>query len=72
MIVYIHGGAYVNDITGNHLKLLGKIASNENVKVYIPIYPYKLILLSHWIDITMENKDILNYESKYKCYHFMV
>ena len=119
IIVYIHGGAYVNDITSNHLKLLDKIASNENVMIYIPIYPLapehtyedsyelltdlyqvllmeekeiifmgdsaggglalsfaeytkelelkspdKLILLSPWLDITMENKDILDYEGK--------
>ena len=119
IIVYIHGGAYVNDITSNHLKMLDKIATKENVKIYIPIYPLapehtyedsyklltdlyndlllegkeiifmgdsaggglatafaeytkelnlespdKLILLSPWLDITMENKEILDYENK--------
>ena len=119
IIVYIHGGAYVNDITSNHLNLLDKIATKENVKIYIPIYPLapkhtyedsyklltdlyndllaegkeiifmgdsaggglatafaeytkklnlespdKLILLSPWLDITMENKEILDYEDK--------
>lgn len=38
-VLYVHGGAYVNQITSRHWKMLGKIAAGSGACVYVPDYP---------------------------------
>ena len=38
-IIYIHGGAYVNEITRFHLRFCDKLAKKTNARVIVPIYP---------------------------------
>lgn len=38
-IIYIHGGAYVNEITRFHLRFCDKLAKKTNARVMVPIYP---------------------------------
>ena len=119
IVVYIHGGGFIDNVTSFHVNMLDKLASNVNAKIYIPIYPLlpkhtykdtfkllenvynklleekkeiilmgdsaggtlsisfteflkeknrqlpsKLILISPWVDVTMENKEIIQYEKK--------
>ena len=117
IIVYLHGGAYINEASNYQLKFIDKVAAKSNSDVYLPVYPLapnhtyietysllenlynellkedkeiifigdsaggglalafteylkensiklpnKLVLLSPWVDISMENEDIKNYE----------
>ncbi|GAB3042883.1 alpha/beta hydrolase fold domain-containing protein [Virgibacillus ainsalahensis] len=38
-ILYLHGGAYVNQPLAYHWKFLGKIAKETNATIFVPIYP---------------------------------
>jgi acetyl esterase/lipase len=38
-VVYLHGGAWVNEITSQHWQLAAQIAAEARVKVIVPIYP---------------------------------
>lgn len=119
VIIYLHGGAYVNNPLLFHLLFIDKIVDNSDIDVYLPIYPlapnytykeaydflltcykkllkkgkkiilmgdsaggglalgfslflkekeitqpYKLVLISPWLDVTMSNKNIKEYEKK--------
>ena len=119
IVIYVHGGAFINDITKLYLKMLDKLASNIDAKIYIPLYPLlpnntykdsfeflnklysklimeqkeiifmgdsagaglslsfveslkernmilpsKLILISPWLDVSMSNNKIKDYECK--------
>lgn len=68
IIIYLHGGAYVNDPMMFHLKFIDKIVSNINTDVYLPIYPlapnhtYKetySLLLNLYRNILYKNKKIV-------------
>lgn len=39
ILLYIHGGGYINNIIGDELSLIDNIAKVTNAKAYIPIYP---------------------------------
>ena len=39
IILYLHGGAYVNEITNLHITFCDKLAKKVNATVYAPIYP---------------------------------
>lgn len=39
VILYLHGGAYMNQPTSFHFKMLSHIASSLGAKVYFPVYP---------------------------------
>lgn len=39
IILYLHGGAYVNDANANYFKMCDKYAQKLNAEVIIPIYP---------------------------------
>lgn len=39
IILYLHGGAYVNEITNLHIDFCDKLAKKVNATVYTPIYP---------------------------------
>lgn len=39
VILYIHGGAWVFEITTAHVKLCDNLATRLNAKVYMPLYP---------------------------------
>lgn len=39
VVLYIHGGAYVNQITKSHWNMLGKVARGSGAAFYIPNYP---------------------------------
>lgn len=39
LVIYLHGGAYINDATVYHLKLCDRLAQELNAKVIFPIYP---------------------------------
>jgi acetyl esterase/lipase len=38
-VVYLHGGAWVNEITSQHWQLAARVAAEARVKVIVPIYP---------------------------------
>jgi acetyl esterase/lipase len=38
-VVYLHGGAWVNEIASQHWKLAVQIAADARVRVVVPIYP---------------------------------
>ncbi|KZS69445.1 MAG: alpha/beta hydrolase [Mycobacterium pseudokansasii] len=38
-VVYLHGGAWVNEINSHHWRLVTHIAAGARVKVVVPIYP---------------------------------
>jgi monoterpene epsilon-lactone hydrolase len=38
-LLYIHGGAYVNELIRPHWRIIGAIASRIGAAVYVPIYP---------------------------------
>ena len=38
-VIYIHGGAYVNEITSFHLRFCDRLARKANARVVVPIYP---------------------------------
>jgi acetyl esterase/lipase len=38
-VVYLHGGAWVNEIAPQHWQLVAQVAAEAQVKVIIPIYP---------------------------------
>ncbi|MBR1423505.1 MAG: alpha/beta hydrolase [Ruminococcus sp.] len=38
-ILYLHGGAYINDATSYHWKLCDKLVQKTNAEVLFPIYP---------------------------------
>ena len=38
-ILYLHGGAYINQPTNEHWAFLDKVARNANATVIVPIYP---------------------------------
>lgn len=38
-IVYLHGGAYIQEITSTHWKFIGQLASRTGARVIVPIYP---------------------------------
>jgi len=38
-VVYLHGGAWVNEITSQHWQLAAQIAAEAQVRVIVPIYP---------------------------------
>lgn len=121
VILYIHGGGYVNQPVIQHWDMLNRVAKNTNSKIVVPIYPLApfstyeesyslltslyqsiesnqdtkkivlmgdsaggglslglaetfneknipqpnaLVLLSPWVDVTMKNSDIKEYEKK--------
>lgn len=39
IIFYLHGGAYVNEITNLHIAFCDKLAEKVNATVFAPIYP---------------------------------
>ena len=39
VVLYIHGGAYVNQITGSHWNMLRKLSRSSGAALYIPDYP---------------------------------
>mgnify|MGYP002621498882 FL=1 len=39
IILYLHGGAYVNDASANYFKFCDKLAGRLNAEVIFPIYP---------------------------------
>lgn len=38
-LLYIHGGAYVNELIRAHWRIIGALASRIEAAVYVPIYP---------------------------------
>ncbi|UGT93480.1 alpha/beta hydrolase fold domain-containing protein [Mycobacterium ostraviense] len=38
-VVYLHGGAWVNEINSQHWRLVTHVAAEARVKVVVPIYP---------------------------------
>jgi acetyl esterase/lipase len=38
-VVYLHGGAWVNEITSQHWQLAAQIAADAHARVVVPIYP---------------------------------
>jgi acetyl esterase/lipase len=38
-VVYLHGGAWVNEIASQHWRLAAQIAADARVRVVVPIYP---------------------------------
>jgi acetyl esterase/lipase len=38
-VVYLHGGAWVNEISSQHWQLAAQIAARARVRVIVPIYP---------------------------------
>jgi len=38
-VVYLHGGAWVNEITSQHWQLAAQVAAEAHAKVLVPIYP---------------------------------
>jgi len=62
IILYLHGGAYINDANANYFKLCDKYAQKLNAEVIFPIYP---LAPNHTWD---ETYDILTeiYENKLK------
>ena len=38
-IVYFHGGAYINELTGFHWRYLVKLAKKTGYKIFVPVYP---------------------------------
>jgi acetyl esterase/lipase len=38
-LVYVHGGAWVNEIAPQHWQLIGEIAAGANTTVIVPLYP---------------------------------
>src|ERR1700757_5164729 len=38
-VIYLHGGAWVNEIASQHWQLAAQIATDAHVKVIVPIYP---------------------------------
>ena len=38
-VLYLHGGAYINDATGYHWKFCDRLAREMNAEVVFPIYP---------------------------------
>lgn len=39
VVVYVHGGGWVNEIAPQHWKLIARIARETNQRVIVPIYP---------------------------------
>lgn len=39
VVVYVHGGGWVNEITDQHWKLIARIARDTGQRVVVPIYP---------------------------------
>ncbi len=39
LVIYLHGGAYINDASVYHLKLCDRLAQELNAEVVLPIYP---------------------------------
>ena len=39
IILYLHGGAYINDANSNYFKVCDKLAQKMNAEVIFPIYP---------------------------------
>lgn len=39
LVLYLHGGAYINEITNLHISFCDKLAKNVNATVFAPIYP---------------------------------
>lgn len=38
-VIFLHGGSYINEITGYHLSFCDRLASEANATVYVPVYP---------------------------------
>ncbi|GAA4608590.1 alpha/beta hydrolase [Actinoplanes octamycinicus] len=38
VVIYLHGGAYVSEIVGEHWSLIGEIAARTGCDVHVPIY----------------------------------
>ena len=68
IIIYLHGGSYINEAVSFHFKFVDKICLKTNIDVYFPIYPlapnhtykdaYKLIL-KLYKKLLKENKEII-------------
>ena len=68
IIIYLHGGSYINEAVSLHFKFVDKICINSNMDIYFPIYPlapnhtykdaYKLIL-KLYKKLLKENKEII-------------
>lgn len=39
VVIYVHGGGWVNEIVAQHWKLIARIARETNQRVIVPIYP---------------------------------
>ncbi|MEU8705513.1 alpha/beta hydrolase [Streptomyces sp. NPDC048565] len=37
--VYLHGGAWINEITGHHWRLIAHLAATAGTRIIVPIYP---------------------------------
>lgn len=68
LVIYLHGGIYVNEIMKTHINFCDKLAKKVNASVFAPIYPlapnhtyeetYEIVLnLYNWL-LTM-NKEII-------------
>ena len=51
LVIYLHGGIYVNEIRPAHINFCDKLAKNVNACVYAPIYP---LAPNHTYDETYE------------------
>ena len=39
IVIYIHGGSFITNVTNTQLRYVDNIAQDTNAKVYVPIYP---------------------------------
>lgn len=59
-VIYMHGGAYVNEMTKQHVKFCDKLAVRINARVIAPVYP---LAPNHGYDETYRIVDAI-YESE--------
>ena len=68
IIIYIHGGAFINEINKYHVNYLNCLLSNNPYKIVVPLYPllpkndYKKsfeLLLDLYNELLKENKEII-------------
>lgn len=68
IILYLHGGSYINESSIFHLRFVDKLSYMSNIDIYYPIYPlapnhtYKdayLLILKLYKKLLKENKEII-------------
>ncbi|MHA7702523.1 alpha/beta hydrolase [Mycobacterium sp. ML1] len=62
-VIYLHGGAWVNEITGQHWRLVAQIAHQAVATVIVPIYPLlpsatATDVLPEIVDIAAQHADV--------------